>query len=106
MVALRIIGSLRFGATKLAATPDEPSTPEICDRLDLGASAVKPFGIHESPSVHRRQFGVARFECLVHQHGFGLQGAYTAGDVISPKSIRMRSQQQKRSDSRRKWAWP
>ena len=25
-------GSLRTGATKLAATPDEPSTPEICDR--------------------------------------------------------------------------
>src|SRR3954451_15263125 len=35
VVALRIVASLRTGATKLAAMPDEPSTPEICDRPNV-----------------------------------------------------------------------
>ena len=58
-IALRIMASPDPEATKSTTTPDEPSTPEICDRPSTGASAVPARSVDARRSERRCPSGRA-----------------------------------------------
>jgi transposase len=45
------MGSLRFGAIKLIVKPDEPSTPEICDRPAVARQDEAVWRLMTAPGV-------------------------------------------------------